>query len=94
MTAKPLEPADPNQCQCDVTIRPSPFTLGGDLRPKTARCTNVPVTIATELSPGADGQTGSMSLCAGCWAEMPKDVARRCNFAPIISEVDQCATQH
>lgn len=30
------------------------------------RCDEKPTHIATELSPGADGQIGSMSLCAHC----------------------------
>jgi hypothetical protein len=68
-----LTPPDLKQCQCEITSRLSPFTLGGDLRPKTAQCLNGPVVVVHELiSHNADGLLGSMSLCARCMTQFQR----------------------
>lgn len=62
--AAPLEPVDLLRCQSEYT-RYRPFVMGGKVRERV-RCENVAAIVATERQPGADGQHGSMSLCAEC----------------------------
>lgn len=78
MTA--LIPPDPKRCQAEIKGG-SFMTLG----PRSmTRCESVPIVIAEELEPGEDGQFGSMSLCADCWAIFQqRDDLPRCRFSPI-----------
>jgi len=57
-----LVPPDLQQCQAEKADG-SFMTLGPVRR---ERCKNVPVVVAKERKPGADGQRGSMSLCTEC----------------------------
>lgn len=57
-----LTPPDLKRCQAEKSDG-SFMTLGPVHR---ERCSNVPVVIAKEREPAADGQRGSMSLCADC----------------------------
>lgn len=59
-----LTPPDLDCCQAEKPNGHSAFTLGGV--PRRVRCTNKPRFIATETTPGDDGLTGRMSLCAPC----------------------------
>lgn len=74
-----LEPADLTRCQAEIPNGVNAFTMGGDLSKKHDRCSNEPTVIATERSPGEDGDTGSMSLCDDCLAvfygQDPRDIA-------------------
>lgn len=63
---KPLTPPSRERCQAEITTTPSPFTMGGDLSPKTERCAQKPRHLLTEIEPGSDGRRGSMSLCDEC----------------------------
>lgn len=61
-----LIPADPAQCQAEVTTY-RPFVMGGKPH-KSVRCSNKPVFIVTQTKPAEDdGQMGSMSMCAECF---------------------------
>lgn len=71
---KSLTPPDRERCQCEITTTPSPFTMGGDLRPKTERCSGKASVVITEKVPGDDGQIGAMSLCAHCFGVFQKRV--------------------
>lgn len=79
-----LIPADPKQCQCEITPAHGAFRLGP--RPRPERCTNEPTFIVTELIAGDDGLKGEMSLCASCAAELMKkpEIASRVQLTPII----------
>ena len=72
-----LTPPDLKQCQADVPGN-GPFTMGGEIGdPRNGyrvRCKNKPQWIATEASPGADGEVGSMSLCDRCKEEFIKQL--------------------
>lgn len=59
-----LTPPDLAQCQAEITTH-RPFVMGGPTR-VVERCKSEPTVIAREKKPGADGLTGSMSLCASC----------------------------
>lgn len=82
--AKGLTPPDPKQCQAEVPNGNSFMTLGG--RPGRERCTNKPLWIATEKVPGADGLTGSMSLCQRCREQMEKQMPGFATFEEILDE--------
>lgn len=81
-----LIPPDPKQCQAEVPGN-GPFTMGGEIGdPRNGyrvRCKNKPTWIATEKKPGADGFTGSMSLCEACKAAMEKQLPGYANFTEI-----------
>lgn len=72
-----LTPPDLKQCQADVPGN-GPFTMGGEIGdPKNGyrvRCKNTPSWVATESSPGKDGECGSMSLCDQCKDEFIKQL--------------------
>lgn len=80
---KPLIPADPQRCQAEQKIY-QPFVMGGSVR-RTERCTALPVFIAVELKPGADGRRGSMSLCLKCAKVMldDADLRQRVQLQPV-----------
>jgi len=59
-----LVPADPARCQAQIK-EGSFMTLGPR---QWGRCKAKPAVIVAEVKPGADGQRGSMSLCASCLA--------------------------
>lgn len=63
-TPAQLKPVDYERCQTDVPNGYNFMTLGG--RPQLERCKNRPSHVVTESAPGADGQIGSMSVCAKC----------------------------
>jgi hypothetical protein len=66
-----LVPADPAQCQCEITTH-RPFVMGGRVN-QTVRCDRKPVVIATEkFNNEEDGLVGSMSLCTRCLIEFLK----------------------
>jgi hypothetical protein len=67
---KPLDPPDLKRCQAERPTGHSFMTLGP--RQKHVRCHEVPVAIATEKEPAADGQRGSMSLCGHCFEVFQK----------------------
>ncbi len=67
-----LEPADPQRCQALKHNGYNFMTLGG--RPGMVRCKTPPVVIAVEAEEGADGQRGSMSVCAACLVVMSKQM--------------------
>lgn len=80
VTTVDLEPPDPKRCQAEVKAG-SFMTLGP--RP-LIRCEKAPIVIAEEVEPDEDGQRGSMSLCADCWAIFQqRDDLPRCRFTPI-----------
>lgn len=82
---KPLIPPDPERCQGEKSNGCSFMTLGG--RHEMVRCTNTPVTIATEVCPGDDGRRGQMSLCPECWDQMIKQLGGFfASFEPIVPE--------
>ena len=60
-----LTPPDALQCQAEVPNGNTFMTLGG--QPGRTRCTKPPTVIATEKSPGNDGQIGCMSMCTECF---------------------------
>lgn len=83
-TLPPLTPPDLKQCQALIPNGFTFMTFGGV--PGLVRCREVPITIATELAPASDGRTGSMSLCANCWAKLiEQSGAYFASFAPIIN---------
>lgn len=53
----------------------APFTIGGDLNPKTEQCSNKPIVMITEKKPpeGEEGP-GSMSLCGHCLNQFKKQM--------------------
>lgn len=63
-----LTPPDLNQCQAEKPTGHSFMTFGG--KPGLVRCTEKPIWIATERTPGSDGECGSMSLCDACAAQL------------------------
>lgn len=82
MKAEKLIPPDLKQCQAEKPNGCTFMTLGG--RPGMVRCENKPVTIATEVVPGKDGQRGRMSLCSECWGVMIKQLgAHYASFEPV-----------
>ncbi len=82
MAQDELIPPDLGQCQAEKPNGHNFMTLGG--RPGLVRCTNKPVTIATEKNPGTDGQFGSMSLCNECWMKMIEQLGDNfATFKPI-----------
>jgi hypothetical protein len=77
-----LTPPDPERCQAEQQV--GAFQLGGRIGERT-RCSNKPVTIATEVVPGDDGQRGSMSLCLRCWGKLIEQKgAYYASFTPIL----------
>lgn len=84
----PLIPPDLTRCQAEKPNGHTFMTLGGV--PGRVRCDAAPVTVATEVAPGKDGRRGSMSLCAGCWAAMIKQLgAYYASFEPIVREEEK-----
>jgi hypothetical protein len=81
MSKPELEPPDLKQCQAEKPNGYNFMTLGG--RPGRVRCTSKPTVIATEVKPGADGLTGSMSLCDDCRAVMEKQMPGHATFSKI-----------
>ena len=84
MPVTPLAPVDRKQCQAE---KPNPdygpFRLGGSTQ-KRIRCTNKPVTIATEIEPSPiDGQRGKMSLCADCEAVCKMQMPGHATYRPL-----------
>lgn len=64
-----LIPPDKERCQAE---KPNgPFRMGG---PAYSRCSSRPLFIATERKKGPDGQRGSMSLCATCYAVLVRQL--------------------
>ncbi len=60
----------PDRKQCQAERREGTFMSLGGSPHFLKRCTAKPVVIAKETKPAADGQIGSMSLCATCKAAM------------------------
>jgi len=77
-----LIPPDVERCQAMNPNDCSFMSFGGV--PKMVRCTNKPVTIATEVVPREDGLIGSMSLCNECWTKLIEQMgAFYSSFAPL-----------
>lgn len=80
-----LEPADLTRCQAEIPNGVNFMTMGGDLKKRHDRCSNEATVIATERSPGEDGETGSMSLCDAClevfYKQDPRDI--------IVARIEQ-----
>ena len=79
-----LTPADPARCQAEKPNGYSFMTLGGV--PGRERCSSAPSVIATEAKPGADGQTGQMSLCDECLARIQVQMPGFATFERINKE--------
>lgn len=75
-----LEPVDLERCQCEETPAHSFMTFGP--KPKTQRCDQKPVWVATENKPGEDGLMGSMSLCEAHRQSLIKKMGT--DFATIV----------
>lgn len=71
----PLIPPDKTRCQAEFTIN-QPFIFGGTCR-RVERCSNEPVFLAVELTPGKDGRRGAMSLCLKCAKVILEDASFR-----------------
>ena len=74
-----LTPPDPERCQAEIG---GAFTLG----PGRVRCNSAPTVIVEELTPGPDGQKGSMSLCGGCRSAFIDKVGKagpKYRFVPV-----------
>ena len=84
-----LIPADPNQCQCEITPAHGFMRLGP--KPKPERCPNKPTYYAVEIVAGKDGQYGAMSLCRDCAREMAKDhdLCERVRLVPIMQTLEE-----
>lgn len=76
-TKKELTPPDRERCQAEITTRPSPWTMGGDLNPKTERCASKATRIVTEKNPGSDGRCGAMSVCDDCFEVLTRNFQGR-----------------
>jgi len=59
-----LIPADRKRCQAEKPNGATFMSLG--CVPKLIRCENKPLWLLKENKPGADGLTGSMTLCDDC----------------------------
>lgn len=83
MTASKIAPTSTAQCQVEITPAHGPFVLGPP--PKPARCTNKPVAILVEKTPGDDGEKGRMSVCSHCLeAAKEKNVLATCDVIEMV----------
>ena len=81
----PLTPVDTKQCQSEITTY-NPWVMGGSVR-QTERCTNAAEYIATEKEPGADGETGAMSLCSKCREVLIKQFTKNNQPLPVFARI-------